>query len=93
MITEWFIWLGEQIASFFIGLIPQFDPNGLAQVTVSTRDLISPFLAGANSMGVWLPWVPLSIMFPLVFGLYSVSLFAKFARTLLSHVPQFGGNG
>lgn len=93
MVTEWFLTLAEQVTGFFLGLIPAFDPEGIEQVTVSTSDLVSPFLAGAASMGVWFPWEALSFMFPLVLGIYTASLFAKFIRTLLSHVPQFGGNG
>lgn len=90
MITDFFINLGTVVFGWFLSIIPQFDDSG---IIVNAQNIVTPFAAGIAALGAWLPWAPLVVLMNLMPGVYLVSLFARFLRALLGHIPAIGGNG
>lgn len=91
MITEWFMGLGGMVLDFLFGVMPPI-PNESAFI-INPNDLLTPFMAGINGLGVWLPWQVLTFFLPLVLSVYLISLFARALRAVLGHIPLIGGNG
>ncbi|MDQ4213302.1 hypothetical protein [Microbacterium capsulatum] len=83
--------LAQNLATWFIGLLPNTDSaHGLI---VTAQNAFGPILAGAASIGAWMPWDTLAIVFPIVMLFYIGAFVVKVFRALFSHVPLFGGNG
>jgi hypothetical protein len=90
VIVETFMGLLTGVIGGAFGLIP---PDPMASVAFSMDDLITPLSTGLASLGAWVPWQPLVICSPLVFGVYSASMLVRAARAVIGHLPFIGGNG
>lgn len=90
MIFEFIIGLGVDVGASLVESIPTF---GAENVVFTTGDVLSPFVGGIASLGAWLPWDALAVTSAIVLPVYLGSLFARFLRAVLGHIPLVGGNG
>lgn len=91
MITEFFVVLAQGFVTWLLGLLPATD--NARDLIVTADNALAPILSGAASIGAWMPWGTLAIVFPIVIGFYIAAFGVKVFRQLFAHVPLFGGTG
>lgn len=90
MITEFFIFLALGVASWFVGLIPQWE---IPAEFTNLDNQINGFLTQFNELGAWVPWGVLIACVAIALGAWVLAFGIKGIAWLYSQVPVFGGGG
>jgi len=91
VIVEYFFQLASGMGTWLFGLLP--DTSAATNLVVQSNNAFAPIMAGAASLGAWMPWGTLGLVFPIVIGFYIGAFLVKVLRQLFTHVPVFGGSG
>jgi hypothetical protein len=85
VITQWAfdVWAG--FVGWITGMLPQWDDPSM-QAGLGT--ILDAFRPQVDGLGAWLPWTEISILVPLVLGLYLTFLTV---RAIKSFIPTISG--
>lgn len=90
MITEFFLNLALGVVEWVVGLLPDWTPP--AGIT-DADGMLSQVLAFGAGLGTWVDWATVGALALIPLGLWVIGVGWKLVRTLLSHIPGFGGSG
>lgn len=90
MISEAFINFALGIATWAVGLIPDWE---LPAELLDADGMISDLFAFGAGLGPWVDWGFVLGLAAIPLGVWVIGLTWKAIRTILSHFPQFGGSG
>lgn len=91
MITDGIMTVAIGFVSTVLGWFPQ--QPAVAQVVVSAGGYLTPIVAGAASLGCWIPWGVIVACMVIVVPLYLGSFGFKILRAVVSYLPLIGGAG
>lgn len=89
MIIEFIMQAAYNVATWFIGLFPVWEPNQVANAAGQVQGLAQV----VGGMSPWVNWLALAGQVVFVLGLYFAFLSLRILRALIGHVPLVGGNG
>lgn len=89
MISEWFIGLINTVATWFLGLFPEWEAP--AEI-VNFDATLNGFTSSFSGLGVWVPWSLLVVCVGIAIAAYLVGITVRGARWVLGLVPTMGGN-
>lgn len=90
MIVEWLITVAAGFVSWIGTLFPDDGvPGWLTNLDTNVND----WFAQWDGVGVWADWGFLASVVAIVLGWWLTGFLIKLVRTLLGHIPEFGGNG
>lgn len=87
MIVSWLYSLMGGLVDWALGLLPGFSVD--ASVT-GPNGILAPVGDYAGDLGGWIPWGTVVVWFPIVFGIYSVSLLLRALRFFKQLIPLIG---
>lgn len=84
-----------QVGLMFVDLLTGWFPKQPAvdQVVVQAGGFLAPIVAGAASLGVWVPWGVIGLCVGVVVPLFLATLTFKTIRAIVSYLPLIGGAG
>lgn len=91
MIVEWFIDLGVMVSTFIAGLFPT--DWELPDFLANFDTMINGVLSSIDGIAVWIDWQFVLGTVLVVLSVWGIALGVKIIRQIITHIPQFGGNG